>query len=93
MPLSRSWVEDEVGTLTGEDRDVAKLILVVAKASWQFDESLVQAVMPHDVDEERLIRILAFSAFSAARRLANLAGQHLSCTKQLSQVRNDVSVG
>lgn len=92
MPLSRSWVEDEVQTVEGKDRDVAKLILVVAKASWQFDESLVQAVMPHEIDEERLIRILAYAAFSAARRLAHLAGGHLSPTENLSHVRSVASV-
>lgn len=77
MPLSRSWVNDEVEGLESKDRDVAKLILVVARASWQFDESLVQAIMPDAIDERRLIRILSYSAFSAARRLANLAGQLL----------------
>lgn len=78
MPMSRKWVDKEVEQLTGEDREIAKLILVVAKASWQFDESLLQAVMPNAVDEKRLIRILAFAAYSAANRLAHLAGEHLT---------------
>ena len=80
MPISRMWVDREVEQLTGEDREIAKLILVVAKASWQFDESLVQAVMRDEIDEKRLIRILAFAAYSAAKRLAQLAGEHLRDT-------------
>ena len=80
MPISRMWVDKEVEQLTGEDREIAKLVLVVAKASWQFDESLVQAVMRDKIDEKRLIRILAFAAYSAAKRLAQLAGEHLRAT-------------
>ena len=63
IPISRKWVDIEVKQLKGEDREIAKLVLVVAKASWQFDESLVQAVMQDEVDEKRLIRILAYTAF------------------------------
>ena len=77
MPLSRSWVEQEVEGLAGEDYHTAKLILVVGKASYQFDDSLVQALMGENLDEERLIRILAFAAMSAARRLAVLASRRL----------------
>ena len=62
------------------DTKIAKLVLVVAKTSWQFDESLVQAVMRDELDEKRLIRILAFAAYSAAKRLAQLAGEHLRAT-------------
>ena len=77
MPLSRSWVEQEVEGLAGEDYHIAKLILVVCKASHQFDDSLVQAVMGENLDEKHLIRILAFAAMSAARRLAVLVSRRL----------------
>ena len=80
MPLSRSWVEDEIAGLTEEDAHVAKLILVVVKASYQVDDALVQAVLGEDKDQQRLIRILAFAALSAARRLAEHAGHHLRAT-------------
>ena len=78
MPMSRKWVDKEVQHLSGEDREIAKLVLVVAKASWQFDESLLLAIMPDEVDEKRLIRILAFASYSAAKRLAQIAGEHLN---------------
>lgn len=77
MPLSRSWVEQEVEGLAGEEYHIAKLVLVVCKASYQFDDSLVQALMGENLDEERLIRILAFAAMSAARKLANHVGNQL----------------
>lgn len=85
MALSRSWVDDEVAGLSGEHRDVARLILVVAKASWLTDDALVDAVLGPDRDEERLIRVLAFASISAARRRA----AHTAAP--LSQVRRGLS--
>ncbi len=70
MPISRSWVEDEVAGLEGRDRDIARLALVAAKASYQVDDGLVEAVLGEDRDEARLIRVLAWAAFSAARRIS-----------------------
>ncbi len=71
MPLSRSWVDEEVRDLTGEDRTVARLALVVAKASYQFDDSLAEEVLGHDRDEERFIRVLAWASHAGARRVAD----------------------
>jgi AhpD family alkylhydroperoxidase len=70
MPLSRSWVEAEVGDLTGADLAIARLAIVLAKAPYQVDEGLVQDVLDHVPDETRFIRILAWASFSAARRVA-----------------------
>jgi hypothetical protein len=73
MPLSRSWVDDEVAGLQGKDRDIARFALVAAKASYQVDDALVEQVLGEERDQERLIRVLAWAAFSAARRIAELA--------------------
>lgn len=70
MPLSRSWVEEEVEGFTSVDRDIARLALVASKASYQVDDTLVKAVLGEEGDEPRLIRVLAFASFSAARRIA-----------------------
>jgi hypothetical protein len=70
MPISRSWVDKEVEGLTGRDRAIARLALVVAKASFQVDGALVDDVLSDDRDETRLIRVLAWASFSAARRFA-----------------------
>jgi len=70
MPLSRSWVERELEGLPEAERPVARLALVAAKASYQVDEALVTAVLGAERDETRLVRVLAWAAFSAARRIA-----------------------
>lgn len=70
MPISRSWVDKETEGLTGRDRAIARLALVVAKASFQVDDTLVEDVLGEDRDETRLIRVLAWASFSAARRFA-----------------------
>ena len=70
MPMSRGWVDQEVKGLTGEDWAIARLALVIAKAPYQVDESLVEAVYSINRDEARLIRILAWASFTAARRVA-----------------------
>lgn len=36
--------------------------------------------MPNEINEKRLIRLLAFAAYSAAKRLAQLAGENLQAT-------------
>jgi hypothetical protein len=71
MPISRSWVDDEVAGLPPAHRALAKLILIVAKASYQFTEDLLEDACLID-DEDRLVRVLAFASASAARRLASI---------------------
>ncbi len=70
MPISRSWVDVEASVLTGQDRAIARLALVLAKAPYQVDETLVEDVLSEDRCEERFIRILAWASFSGARRFA-----------------------
>ena len=89
MPISRSWVEDDIAHLDGEDYHTAKLILVVAKASHQVDDSIVQAVLGEVHDQEKLIRILSFAALSAALRLANHYGRHLHAPSGTTAIGED----
>ena len=70
MPISRSWVDKEVQSLTGRDRALARFALVLAKAPYQVDETLVGEILPEGEDETRFIRVLAWASFSAARRIA-----------------------
>jgi integrase len=56
--------------LTGQDRAIARLALVIAKAPYQVDEGLVEDVLSEDRREERFIRVLAWASFSSARRFA-----------------------
>jgi AhpD family alkylhydroperoxidase len=70
MPISRNWVDVETSALTGQDRAIARLALVLAKAPYQVDETVVEEVLSEDRCEERFIRILAWASFSSARRFA-----------------------
>ena len=70
MPISRSWVDKEVESLSGRDRALARFALVLAKAPYQVDEALVAEILPEDGDETRFVRVLAWASFSAARRIA-----------------------
>jgi hypothetical protein len=70
MPISRSWVDEEVAGLTGRDRAIARFSLVLAKAPYQVDEVLTGEVLRDDRDETRFVRLLAWASFSAARKIA-----------------------
>jgi len=70
MPLSRNWVEQEVDGLEGNECAIARLALVVAKASYQTDDNLVAEVLKYNPEQEQFLRILAWSTFTAARYVA-----------------------
>lgn len=70
MPLSRAWVENEVASLGGADRAKARAVLLVMKASYQMDDSVIDELESHGVDEAGLIKLGAWAALSAARRVA-----------------------
>ena len=80
MPLSRSWVDSEAKELSGQDRAIARLALVLAKAPYQVDEGLVEDVLNHDRSEGRFIRILAWASFSGARRFAQRIAEATGCS-------------
>ena len=63
------WIRRLRG-LTGPDRAIARFALVLAKAPYQVDETLVGEILREDRDETRFIRVLAWASFSAARRIA-----------------------
>jgi hypothetical protein len=72
MPISRSWVDAEVEGLSGEDLAIAKLAIVLAKAPYQVDETMAEAVLGDSPDEARFIRILAWASFTGARGFTQL---------------------
>lgn len=71
MPMSRSWVEDEVGQLVKDDYVIGKFALLLAKASYQIDEQLMEQVRRIAGSEEQFIRILAWCSYTASRYVAN----------------------
>ena len=70
-PLSRRWVEGEVEDLQGEERDKARLVLLIAKASYQVDDGIIEQVTQHGADEADLVRLGAWGAFMGAKTIAN----------------------
>lgn len=76
MPLSRAWVEDEVAGLDGSDADIARLALLLAKASYQLDDALVQRVRNRFTQED-FVRVLSWCSFTAARQqVANIVTRY-----------------
>lgn len=55
IPLSRSWVVHEVQGLSGQKRAIAELAIVLAKAPYQVDEKMAEAILDFDPDEARFI--------------------------------------
>ncbi len=78
MPLDHKWMDLEVKGLDGQDRAIALLALVLAKAPYRVTEKMVQDVLGHNRDEERFIRILAWSSFTAARRFAKVVANKVA---------------
>ena len=72
MPISRSWVESDLVGLTGEDLNVARLAIVLAKAPYQVDGTLAEAVLGPERDEARFVKILAWASFTGSRSFVNL---------------------
>ena len=70
-PLSRSWVEEEVASLRGAERDKARLMLLVAKASYQIDDGVLEQVTRHGVDETALMAMGAWAGFLGAKQVIN----------------------
>ena len=75
MPLSADWIKQDLQDLEGRERQLACFAIVVAKASYRTTPKMVEEVMGEDRDQERFIRILAWSSFSAARRLAQVLSE------------------
>ena len=93
MPISRSWVDKEVGALTGRDRAVARFALVLAKAPYQVDEALVGEILREDREETRFIRVLAWASFSAARRIAKRIADIVEESKMAKETKFKDRIG
>jgi hypothetical protein len=48
---------------------------VLAKAPYQVDERMAEAVLGEDRNEERFIRILAWASFAGARRFVQIVAE------------------
>lgn len=85
MPLDGGWMDTDLQELAGVDRAIARLAIVLAKASYRITETMVADVMGADQDEERFVRILAWSSFTAARRFAQIVVHRIESSADESQ--------
>jgi hypothetical protein len=75
MPLDGTWIDADIQGLAGRDESIARLAVVLAKAPYRVTEKMVDDVMGEERDEERFVRILAWSSFATARRFAQLVAR------------------
>jgi AhpD family alkylhydroperoxidase len=71
MPISRRWVEDAVSDLPETDRAAARLALLVALASYQIDDEIIEAFRYHYPFDAHLISASAWASLAAARRISS----------------------
>jgi AhpD family alkylhydroperoxidase len=67
--LSRDWVEEAMNGLDEKSKDIGRLILLTALASYQVDDSVVHAFVTHTNEDKKLLGALAWGSFTAARRI------------------------
>ena len=85
MPLHTRWVDDDVAHLSGEDRAVARMGIVLAKASYRVTEDMVNDVIGPSEDEERFVRILAWCSSAAARRFAQIVAKKIEVSEHIQR--------
>ena len=81
MSLDSRWIDADVQGLSGDEEAIARLAVVVAKASYRVTDKMVNDVLGTNHDEERFIRILAWSSFTTARRFAQILAKRVDGTE------------
>jgi len=66
--LSRSWVDEPVATLPAGERAAGRLALVIALASYQVDEGMVDDFRRTGADDAALVELASWASMAAARR-------------------------
>ncbi len=87
MPLDNRWIDEDTKGLSGEDRAIARLATVVAKASYRITDKMIADVIGDTHDEERFIRILAWASSTSARRFAQIAVQKIETSQSNAQLK------
>jgi len=71
VELSRAWVENEIQEIREDERDKARIALIVAKASYQIDDGVIDKVMQKGLSEADLVKLGAWGALLGAKTIAN----------------------
>jgi AhpD family alkylhydroperoxidase len=66
--ISRSWVADAVAGLPEADQPSGRLAMVIALASYQVDDGLVDAFRSTTPGDDTLVELAAWASMTAARR-------------------------
>ncbi len=69
--LNDGWYEDDIAHLQGADRAAGRLAVLTAFAPYKVDEAVVRAFSEHFPGDDILISALAWSSFTAARRIGS----------------------
>ena len=70
MPLSRSWVEDAIVSVSEEHKPAARVALLTALASHQVDQGTVEAFQRQQTEETDLVKVVAWASLAAVRRIS-----------------------
>ncbi|MFH0241981.1 carboxymuconolactone decarboxylase family protein [Streptomyces sp. HK10] len=70
--IGLGWLDTAVTALPPGDRAAGRLALLTACASYRVDDSAVAAVRRHGTDDRGLVALVAWSAFTAARRMGTI---------------------
>lgn len=67
--LSRNWVERATETVDDKDRPAMRLALLTALAPYQVDDVIINHYLSTNPEPVRLLKLLAWASFTAARRI------------------------
>jgi cytochrome c553 len=71
MGLSRAWVEKEIQEIREDERDKARIALIVAKSSYQIDDGAIEKVVQQGLSEADLVKLGAWGALLGAKTISN----------------------
>ena len=69
--MNDGWYEDDIAHLQGADKAAGRLAFLTAFAPYKVDEAVVRAFSEHFPGDDILISALAWSSFTAARRIGS----------------------
>lgn len=84
MPLHDGWVEADVAELEGEERHLARLAIVLAKAPYRVTDTLVEPLLGHG--EEHFVRRLSWASSVGARRFASIVAERVAAQRRAGHV-------
>jgi AhpD family alkylhydroperoxidase len=73
--ISRSWLDGPVATLPEAQQPAGRLALVIAMASYQVDEAMVEEFRATAPGDATLVQLASWSSMAAARRISTWLAQ------------------